>query len=50
MAATLEDAVTDKEERFDHNITRLNTSCKFLNGLIGKYVRNHAVENETWDE
>ena len=31
-------------------ITCLNTSYKLLTGLIGKYMRNHAIENNIWDE
>ena len=31
-------------------ITCLNTSYKIMTGLIGKYVRKHALENNIWDE
>ena len=31
-------------------ITCLNTSYKLMTGLIGKYMRDHAMENEIWDE
>ena len=30
-------------------ITCLNTSYKIMTGLIGKYMREHALENEVWD-
>ena len=31
-------------------ITCLNTSCKLLTGLVGKFMKNHAIENNIWDE
>ena len=31
-------------------ITCLNTSYKIMTGLIGKYMRKHALENNIWDE
>ena len=33
-----------------HPITCLNTSYKIMTGLIGKYMRKHALENNIWDE
>ena len=31
-------------------ITWLNTSYKIMTGLIGKYMREHALEDNIWDE
>ena len=31
-------------------ITCLNTSYKIMTGLVGKYMRKHALENNIWDE
>ena len=31
-------------------ITCLNTSYKLLTGLVGKYMREHTMENDIWDE
>ena len=28
----------------------MNTSYKLLPGLVGKYMRKHAIENNIWDE
>ena len=28
----------------------LNTSYKLLTGLFGKFMKNHAIENNIWDE
>ena len=28
----------------------LNTSYKFLTGLVGKYMREHTIEINIWDE
>ena len=28
----------------------LNTSYKLLPGLVGKFMKNHAIENNIWDE
>ena len=39
--------VTD-EKNF-RPITCLNTSYKFLTGLIAKYMKNHTIENDIWD-
>ena len=38
------------DEKNYRPITCLNTSYKLLTGLIGKYMRNHAIENNIWDE
>ena len=31
-------------------ITCLNTSCKIMTGLVNKYIRHHAIENNIWDK
>ena len=31
-------------------ITCLNTSYKLLTGLVGKYMKEHIMENKIWDE
>ena len=31
-------------------ITCLNTSYKIMNGVVAKYIREHTMENEIWDE
>ena len=38
------------DEKNYRSITCLNTSCNLLSGLTGKYMRNHAIENNIWDE
>ena len=38
------------DEKNYRPITCLNTSYKLLTGLIGKYMRNYAIENNIWDE
>ena len=38
------------DEKNCRPITCLNTSYKLMTGLIGKYMRDHAMENEIWDE
>ena len=38
------------DEKNYRPITCLNTSYKLLTGMIGKYMRNHAIENNIWDE
>lgn len=38
------------DEKNYRPITCLNTSYKLLTGLIGKYMREHAIINEIWDE
>ena len=42
-----EDLTDEKNYR---PITCLNTSYKLLTGLVGKFMRNHAIENNIWDE
>ena len=38
------------DEKNYHPITCLNTSYKTLTGLVAKYMREHALVNEIWDE
>ena len=38
------------DEKNYRPITCLNTSYKLMTGLIGKYMRDHAMENDIWDE
>ena len=38
------------DEKNYHPITCLNTSYKILTGLVAKYMREHALVNEIWDE
>ena len=38
------------DEKNYHPITCLNTSYKLLTGLVGKFMKNHAIENNIWDE
>ena len=38
------------DEKNYRPIACFNTSYKFLTGLMGKYMRNHAIENNIWDE
>ena len=38
------------DEKNYRPITCLNTSYKLLTGLMGKYTRKHAIENDIWDE
>ena len=38
------------DEKTYHPITCLNTSYKLLTGLIGKYMREHAMVNDIWDK
>ena len=40
--------LTDKKNY--RPITCLNTSYKLLTGLVGKYMREHTMENDIWDE
>ena len=47
--------LTPKSKDLSHEknycpITCLNTSSKLLTGLIGKFIRNNAIENNIWDE
>ena len=38
------------DEKNYRPIICLNTSYKILTGLVAKYMREHALVNETWDE
>ena len=38
------------DEKNYRPITCLNTSYKLLTGLVGEYMRQHAIDNEIWDE
>ena len=38
------------DEKNYHPITCLTISYKFLTGLVGKYIREHTMENHIWDE
>jgi hypothetical protein len=38
------------DEKNYRPITCLNTSYKILTGLVAKYMREHTLENEIWDE
>ena len=38
------------DEKTYRPITCLNTSYKLLTGLVGKFMKNHAIENNIWDE
>ena len=38
------------DEKNYRPITCLNTSHKILTGLVAKYMREHTVVNEIWDE
>ena len=38
------------DEKNYHPITSLNTSYKILTGLVAKYMREHTLVNEIWDE
>ena len=38
------------DEKNFRPITCLNTSYKFLTGLIAKYMKNHTIENDIWDK
>ena len=39
-----------KDEKNYRPITCLNTSYKIMTGVIAKYMREHTMENEIWDE
>ena len=39
-----------EDEKNYRPITCLNTSYKIMTGVIAKYMRQHAMENEIWDE
>ena len=38
------------DEKNYHPSTCLNTSYKLLTGLVGKFMKNHAIKNNIWDE
>ena len=38
------------DEKNYRPITCLNTTYKLLTGLVGKFMKNHAIENNIWDE
>ena len=38
------------EEKNYRPIMCLTTSNKLLTGLVGKYIREHTMENDIWDE
>ena len=38
------------DEKNYRPITCLNKSSKLLAGLVGKYMREHTMENDIWDE
>ena len=38
------------DEKNYYPITCLKTSYKLLTGLVGKYMREHTMENDSWDE
>ena len=38
------------DEKNYRPIMCLNTSYKLLTGLVGKYMREHTMENDIWDE
>ena len=33
-----------------HPMSCLDTSYKVLTGIVGKFMKNHAIENNIWDE
>ena len=39
-----------EDEKNYQPITCLNTSYKIMTGVIAKYIREHTMENEIWDE
>ena len=39
-----------EDEKNYRPITCLNTSYKIMTGVIAKYMREHTMENEIWDE
>ena len=39
-----------EDEKNYRPITCLNTSYKIMTGVITKYMREHTIENEIWDE
>ena len=39
-----------EDEKYYRPITCLNTSYKIMTGVIAKYMREHTLENDIWDE
>ena len=39
-----------EDEKDYRPITCLNTSYKIMTGVVAKYMREHTMENEIWDE
>ena len=39
-----------EDEKNYQPITCLNTSYKIMTGVVAKYMREHTMENEIWDE
>ena len=39
-----------EDEKNYRNITYLNTLYKIMTGVVAKYMREHIIENEIWDE
>ena len=39
-----------EDEKNYRPITRLNRSYKIATGVVAKYMREHTMENEIWDE
>ena len=39
-----------EDEKNYHPITCFITSYKIMTGLVAKYMREHTMENEIWDE
>ena len=46
----LQKTIDLSDEKKYRPITCLNTSYKLLTGLIGKYMREHAIVNDIWDK
>ena len=38
------------DEKDYHPITYLNTSCKIMTRMVAKYMSEHTMKNEIWDE
>ena len=38
------------DEKYYSPITCWNMSYKIMTGVVPKYMREHTMENETWDE
>ena len=39
-----------EDEKDYHPITCLNTPYKIMTGVVAKYMREHTMKNEIWDE